>query len=380
MKRILPIFLTALLAFSSCEVDPQEFDKRNKELDLLEQEVLKTREELLLRVKNLRTTLEDLIAEVQASLLKSVEDGENAVLVRMSREITYITPRIQKGFAKVSAYIDQQKSQCYDYSDNAFSDLGKTRDAIAAKVAQAAEEGDYRMATLLSSYDKEVERVMSKAQRAQAAIHTLDDAMGKAGQLVSLVENASTKLIDLDSRYTEMEQMQLDLMEAIKERTTDENSLKVIQDEHLRDLLLYAESLLGRMEDNKTDIQGFQDEADDVLSQIEDLESFIENDIIDGVGGALADARDAYEQAADILDFFEDISPSDMYEEVDDAISEANEAYDNIIAYMDEVEDAMDDFLSYLFDTDLAIDDYRMGCSDEYHEAENKYDELSSYL
>ena len=380
MKRILPIFLTALLAFSSCEVDPQEFDKRNKELDLLEQEVLKTREELLLRVKNLRTTLEDLIAEVQASLLKRVEDGENAVLVRMSREITDITPRIQKGFAKVSAYIDQQKSQCYDYSDNAFSDLGKTRDAIAAKVAQAAEEGDYRMATLLSSYDKEVERVMSKAQRAQAAIHTLDDAMGKAGQLVSLVENASTKLIDLDSRYTEMEQMQLDLMEAIKERTTDENSLKVIQDEHLRDLLLYAESLLGRMEDNKTDIQGFQDEADDVLSQIEDLESFIENDIIDGVGGALADARDAYEQAADILDFFEDISPSDMYEEVDDAISEANEAYDNIIAYMDEVEDAMDDFLSYLFDTDLAIDDYRMGCSDEYHEAENKYDELSSYL
>lgn len=380
MKRILTLLLTAVLAFSSCEVDPLEFDRRDQELDQLEQEVLKTREALLLRIKNLREKLENLIAEVEASLLKRVEDGENAVMVRLSREIASISPRIQTGFAQVSAYLDEEMPLCYEYANNAFSDLEKTRDAIALKVAQAAEEGDLKLAALLESYDKEVERVMAKAEKAEAAMHTLDDAMEKAGQLVSIVERASTALSQLDSRYTEMEQMQLSLMEAIKERTMDENSLQFIEDEHLRDLLLYAESLLTQMEDNKSDIQGFLDDADDLLTQMEDLESFIENDVIDDVGGAIANALDAYEQAADLLDFFESLSPSDLYDSVDDAINEANDAYDDIIAYMDEVEFKMNDFHSFLFDTDSVIDDWCDECSSEYSSISDLYDEISGWL
>ncbi len=376
MKRLLPIFLAAALVLTSCNADPAEIEKRNKELDQVEQEVLKTREQLLLRVKNLREKLENLIEKVQASLSKRIEDGEDAVMLRLSRELADISPRIHQGFDQTSIYLDQQVPECRKLADEAFSQLGDTRDAIAAKIAQAAQNGDRKMADLMTVYDTEVERVMEKARKAEAAIHTIDDVMDKAGQLLTVVDNASASLPLLDEQYTRMEQMQLDLMEAIKQRATDENSLKIIEDEHLRDIVLYAESLLSKMEDNKSEIQGFMYDSDNLIAQIEDLGAFIEGDIVDGVGGVLADARDAYEWAADLLDFFESTDPAEYYDSIDEALNEADEIYDNIQSYMDELESDMNDLLSGLFDTDSVIDEFRAECSDSYFEAYAEYEKI----
>ena len=379
MKRLLPIFFTSLLLVCSCGKDASfqaELDKRNQELDQIEQEVLATREKLLLRIKLLREKLETLIEDVQASLLKRVEDGEDAVMLHLSHEISAISSRIQGGFAQVSAYLDEQKPLCLAYTNDAIADLGKTRDAIAQKIAQATEENDRKLAALLETYDKEVERVMAKARKAQASIQTLDNTMAKAQSLISIVENASATLTSLDSKYTQMEQMQLSLMEAVQERITDDGSLRLIEDEHMRDLLLYAESLISDMEDYKSDIQDYLDESDDLLSQLEDLESFIESDVIDGAGATIADAQDAYESALDLLDFFESTDPSDMYAMINEALDEASASYDNVISYLNELEETTAQYHENLFDTIDAMEDYVSWANDTYHDCQALYDEI----
>lgn len=327
--RFLPLIpvLGAMLLLASCSpVTRADIDLRNQELDKLEQRDQEIRAQLLQRITELRKKLETMIVDVEESLHRRIEDGGHAILVRLQKETAALSSRINAGFDSIRAYMNSKTATCLQDMDKAFNSLTSTRKKIQSKITAAHAEGNRDLEKLLKQYESDVARVLSNGQRAQASIQSLEASIAKAEQLRTLVDGEI--LQKLDEEYGKMEESQLKLMEAVRERTSDVSSLQVIEDDHLRDLLLQAELLLFDMEQNRDAVESLLGDSENVVSKLTDLTFFIESDILDGAGQAVEDAYDAYSAVADLADFFDSFDISEYTGMISDAMDRAGVHYD----------------------------------------------------
>lgn len=381
MRRNLLIATGLLLLMGGCSQDPsvlEQIDLRNKELDAIEKSTRESREALLARITALRTKMDGLIEEVKASLLKKIEEGENSVMARLSREADALAPEITAAFAKFTKYMDEQGAQCSEDISKTFAQLDKAKDALATKIEAAAINGDYKLQSLLESYAKEADRVIEKAKKAAASVQALEELLDQADAITTRVNSASALIADLDSKYRAMEESQLRLMEAVKEKTSDISSLEAIEDEHLRDLLQQAESLIDEMQDHRDRIESSTGEADNIISEMEDLLGYIQDDVIDGVGASMSDAADSYDRACELLEYFESFDISEYYDLIDEAFSGAEASYDDACEMMDELESRIADANSDLDDSIDGCQQCCERCQEYYDDAYDFYDEIMS--
>lgn len=370
-----------LILLGGCSADPavqEQIDLRSKELDAIEKANKTTREALLGRIEALRTKMDGLIVEVRQSLMKKIEEGENGVMARLSREAEAMAPRITEGFAKVGKYMAENSVQCYDYIDKAFGQLDDARDALASRIEAAAQDGDFRLQALLESYAKEADRVVAKASKAAASVKALDDLLAQADEMSSKINAAAAVIGGLDEKYRAMEESQLKLMEAVKEKTSDISSLQAIEDEHLRELLQNAESLIDEIQDHKDRIESSLSESENIVSEMEDLLGFIEDDVIDGVGATMGDASDSYANACELLDYFESFDISEYYDMIDEAFSAAEASYDDAVEVMDDLESQISQAYSDISDSLNACESNSQMCQDCYNDSQALYDDIMS--
>ena len=370
-----------LILLGGCSADPavqEQIDLRSKELDAIEKANKTTREALLGRIEALRAKMDGLIVEVRQSLMKKIEEGENGVMARLSREAEAMAPRITEGFAKVGKYMAENSVQCYDYIDKAFGQLDDARDVLASKIEAAAKDGDFRLQALLESYAKEADRVVAKASKAAASVKALDDLLAQADEMSSKINAAAAVIGGLDEKYRAMEESQLKLMEAVKEKTSDISSLQAIEDEHLRELLQNAESLIDEIQDHKDRIESSLGESENIVSEMEDLLGFIEDDVIDGVGATMSDASDSYANACELLDYFESFDISEYYDMIDEAFSAAEASYDDAVELMDDLESQISQAYSDISDSLNACESNSQVCQDCYNDSQALYDDIMS--
>lgn len=370
-----------LILLGGCSADPavqEQIDLRSKELDAIEKANKTTLEALLGRIEALRAKMDGLIGEVRQSLMKKIEEGENGVMARLSREAEAIAPRITEGFAKVGKYMAENSVHCYDYIDKAFGQLDDARDVLASRIEAAAKDGDFRLQALLESYAKEADRVVAKASKAAASVKALDDLLAQADEMSSKINAAAAVIGGLDEKYRAMEESQLKLMEAVKEKTSDISSLQAIEDEHLRELLQNAESLIDEIQDHKDRIESSLGESENIVSEMEDLLGFIEDDVIDGVGATMSDASDSYANACELLDYFESFDISEYYDMIDEAFSAAEASYDDAVELMDDLESQISQAYSDISDSLNACESNSQVCQDCYNDSQALYDDIMS--
>ena len=383
-RKIILLFVLAsalLLAFSSCTKDgslQDQIDRRSKELDQLEARDKEIREQLLQRITDLRSKLEKLIDEVEESLNQRIADGENTVMKQISDRFGDMAGRIEAGFATLNSYMETQYADSNRYLAGTFSSLETAKEKIREQAAAALADGDYRLASLMTTYEQDVERTIVRAKQAELSIKGLESSLAKAESLRDLLNNGKTDLDRLDNAYGEMEQAQMDLMRAVAEKTTDVSSLEAIQNEVLRGYLMKAASLLDDMESVKDDVRNTLGESEDLLSEMEDLLSFIDNDIINGVGAAVGDLESSYENAMDILDWLSSIDPSEYY----DMVNEANAEVATNLQNAEEAIENLDEVINSIAgeSSSLSSDiESNVGIVEGFiEEARNSYDEIMS--
>jgi len=374
MKRRLSLLTVALFAvllagLPSCSKDSSmqgQIDQRNRELDKLEARDQEIRDLLLKRIADLREKLEKLIDEVEESLNKRIEEGENSVMKKAARDFGDLAGRIDAGFADLHNYIDGKMSDCNRYLNSTFSTLDAAKDKVREKALQASADGDYRLNALLKTYEADVDRVILKGRQAESAVKGLEADLAKAESLRDLLNGGQEQIEKLDKAYAEMEEAQLKLMQAVAARTTDVSSLEAIQDEYLRGQLMKASALLDDMEEVKERVQASLDESGDLFSAMEDLLSYIDGDIINGVGAAIGQMEGTYQDALDILDWFESLDPTEYQALIDEANAEMFQSFEEL---KEEIENARG-----------IISSEMQKVTDDYDYIKGQYDEVQSFV
>ena len=348
MKQLRHFLLTAALTVLGAAVwgctDPDmeaELAARNARLDELEKQDQEIRDILYGKLNALRGKLLPIIDQIEKDMKDKIDKKTAKVVYDLADSVSRINTRIDKGFAEAQKYIDAKMTACYDDIDNSFFALNESQQALKKHIQRAINEGDSNLEKLLRDYERAIDVVTEKAEKAYARLSNIDEFISKAELIKKRLPEIHTAALDMQESFTVMEEEETKLLDAMNKRVSQEYlaSLEIDQINELKNILSEAETIIDNIEGYKDDIESTLSDAEGLLPEMEDLASFLDIEVMSALEDAITQGADLRDIAEEWRDYFNGISPEDYLDEVNsakDALQEVADSFLETVAECDE--------------------------------------------
>lgn len=351
-----------------------ELAQRNARLDELEKQDQAIRNILYGKLNALRGKLLPIIEQVEADLKKRIDNESDKIIYALEERVKAMIEQIDKGFAEAQAYIDGNMQSCYNDINDTFTSLFDCKQALEDGLKLAIKDHNSDLEALLRKYEKQVDGIMGRAENFEATLKKLETRIKGAEEIDVILDDYHSRCLDLQEAYVKMEDQEALLLEAMGKLVSQEYlaRLEIDQINELKDLLSTAEGIVDGLEYCKSDIEGALSDSDGILSEMKDVASLAEGDLLSFLEDAVEEGRDLQGVADDLQDYLTSFD-ADLYLDV---VQEALDRLETNFSDVNDLVNYIDDVIAELVESGK---DRAHEVSTYYNDAESKFVEALSF-